>query len=299
VTGPLFLTGGGGFIGRRVAARLAVAAAPDVRLLTRDSQRFRWPEARPAGWRVVDGDLATIGPWTEALRGADTVVHLAALTGKATREQHFRVNRDATRRLVAAAEAAGVRRFLFVSSIAAGFGDRSHYHYANAKAEGEALVAASGLETINVRPTMVFGPGSPVLENLRRLATLPVPVTFGPDHPVQPVHVDDLAELLVALLDRSGWDNRTIEVGGPEVTSMDGLTDLLRAAQGLARRRRLRVPIEPLRTLFAAAEPFALGLLPFAAGQLTSFANPTVAAALPPDLALPAPARGLGAMLGS
>jgi len=297
--GPLLLTGGGGFVGRALIARLASAGAPAVRLLSRggatlDSSRL------PSGWRVIQGDLEAIDRWAEALAGVETVVHLAALTGKAGRAAHQGVNLEATERLLEAARHAGVARFLFVSTIAAGYPDRSHYHYANAKAAAEAIVtAAAGIETIVVRPTMVFGAGSPVQANLARLARLPIPVTFGADRAVQPIHVDDLAELLAALLERKHWGNRTIEAGGPDLTTMDRLQDRLRQAAGLPIRSRLRVPIKPVRALLALLEPVALGLLPFSAGQLTAFANDTRAVAPPPDLELPLPSRHLDVMVGA
>lgn len=296
---PLFLTGGGGFVGRHATARLARAGARDVRLLARDQDRFPLPAPAPSGWRVVQGDLGAAGPWTEALRGVDTVLHLAALTGKASRREHVAANRDATRRLVEAARAAGVRRFLFVSSIAAGYRDRAHYHYANAKAEAEAIVTGSGLEALIVRPTMVLGPGSPVLANLARLACLPLPVTFGPGQLVQPVHVEDLAAALVALLDRPGWGQRTVEIGGPERIGMDDLAGRIRAARGLPKRPRIRLPLQPLRALLALVEPVALTLLPFTAGQLAAYANPAVATPPPEDLELPRPEHGVDAMVAA
>jgi nucleoside-diphosphate-sugar epimerase len=290
---PLVLTGGTGFLGRRLVAALAAAGAPPGILLSR-----RPGPPAPAGWRWAAADLARPGPWAAALEGADTVAHLAALTGKGSRRAHFRANRDTTRHLLDAARAAGVRRFLFVSSVAAGYADRRHYHYANAKAEAEALVRDSGLQTLVVRPTMILGPGSPVLANLSRLATLPVPVAFGPpDQPVQPVHVDDVARALVALLAAPAWDGRVVEVGGPEVVPAGELAARIRAARGLPARRPLRLPVEPLRTVLAVLEPLALPLLPFTAGQLAAFTNPGVAAPRPPGLDLPAPVVGLDAML--
>lgn len=295
---PLFLTGSSGFVGRRVVARLVARSASDVRLLVREPTRAALPEPGPHGWRYVSGDLlGEAQPWTEALAGVDTVVHLAALTGKGSRRAHFAANLEATRRLVNASRAAGVRRFLHVSSVAAGYADRRHYHYGNAKAAAEAVVAESGLETLVVRPTMVLGPGSPVLANLVRMATLSRPLIFGRDHPVQPIHVEDLAAMLVAALDLPVWRGQTVEVGGPEVVDLRRIIAQIRQARGLPARSPLALPLEPMRTLLGLVEPLLLPLLPFTAGQLAGFANPIVAAPLPADVPLPKPGIGLGAML--
>lgn len=295
---PLFLTGGSGFVGRRVVALLAARGASDVRLLVRQQGRTSLPAPGPDGWRYVPGDL--VGqeqPWVEALAGVDTVIHLAALTGKGSRRAHFAANLEATRRLVDAARAAGVRRFLHVSSVAAGYADRRHYHYGNAKAAAEVVVASSGLETLVVRPTMVLGPGSPALPNLTRMATLPRPLIFGRNHPVQPIHVDDLAAILVAALDLPVWRGQTVEVGGPEVVDLRTIVARIRQARGLPPRSPLALPLEPMRTLLALVEPLLLRWLPFTAGQLAGFANPIVAAPLPADVPLPRPGRGLETML--
>lgn len=299
IRGPLFLTGGSGFIGCRLMRLLAESTGLDVRILSRTpTQRsFHHRDQWPPGWRLVAGDLTEPGGWVAGLAGVDTVVHLAAHTGKASRAEYFAANRDATGTLLEVARAAGVRRFLFVSSIAAGFKDRRHYHYANAKAEAETLVQRSGLQVLIVRPTLVLGPGSPALANLARLATLPVPITFGRGRAVQPIHVDDLAETVRAALELPLWRGEIVELGGPMTLPMDELVTRIRAKAGLRARRVRRIPARPLRALLAALEPVLLPALPFTAGQLAAFANPSVAAARPASVDLPLPRRGLDAML--
>jgi nucleoside-diphosphate-sugar epimerase len=295
---PLFLTGASGFVGRHLAAELARLGVPDVRLLLRGEPAGLLPGPLPPGWRVVAGDLRDPARWTAALSGVHTVAHLAALTGKASRREHERINREGTRTLVEAARAAGVSRFLFVSTIAAGYADRRHYHYANAKAAAEAVVRASGMEALVVRPTMVLGPGSPVLANLRRLATLPVPIMFGRGLAVQPIHVADLAAQLAAALERERWPAEPAELGGPEAVPMARLLGAIREAAGQPARGAWRVPLQPTRSLLALVEPVLLGVLPFTAGQLAAFANPATAA--PSDFAagLPPPRYGLSEMVG-
>jgi nucleoside-diphosphate-sugar epimerase len=290
---PLFLTGASGFIGRHLAAELARLGAPEVGILHRGEGAARLPAPLPPGWRVVSGDVTDPSAWAAALDGVHTVAHLAALTGKASRSDHERVNRDATRSLVEAAAARGVRRFLFVSSIAAGYADRRHYHYANAKAEAEAIVRKGGMEALVARPTMVLGPGSPVLANLRRLASLPLPIMFGPGLAVQPIHVADLAAQLAAALQREGWPAEPVELGGPEAVPMARLYEAIRRADGRPARGALHLPLGLARGLLALAEPVLLGVLPFSAGQLAAFANPATATPSAFGASLPPARRGL------
>ncbi len=316
MTPSLFLTGAAGFVGRRVLDALVRENASDVRLLVRDTPTFMASFSLPPSWRCVPGSLdglagtAVAGTWGESLCGVDTVVHLASSTGKVSRATHERVIVGGTERLLSAARDAGVRRFLYVSSVAAGFADRRWYHYAEAKRAAEALVQASGMETLILRPTMVFGPGSATLDGLRRLARFPVPIVFGDGTPlVQPIHVGDLAALLVLALNTSfSWGGATVTVGGPEAITTEALLRRLRARASSGnsgdRVRFIHVPIDPLRAFLALAEPVALSLLPFTAGQLTAFANHSHASA-PPSLLttlisrLPSPLRGLATMLES
>lgn len=296
ISGRLLLTGAAGFVGRRLVDRLARAGRSAVTVLTRDATA---DIALADGWQRITGDLARAGSWVTELQesGIETVVHLAARTGKASRKAHRADNLDATRALVAASRESGVNRFLLVSTIAAGFPNRKHYHYADAKVAAEAAVLASGLDALVLRPTPVLGPGSPVLASLERLARMPIPIIFGPNQLVQPVHVEDLVDTVVAALGLPHWGGRIVELGGPVTLTNRDLLQRIRAERGLAPRRFLTIPFEPLRTILAAVEPLLLPFLPFTAGQLAAFANPAVAGAYSGGLGLPRPSRGLDDML--
>lgn len=262
-----FVTGIGGFVGRRVAARIAARGTPAVALI-RSGPAVDSGEAI----RAVRADLLDPAGYEGALRGCDVVVHLAAATGRASPAEHHRVNVDGTRALLGACERAGVRRFVFVSSIAAGFPDTAGYPYARSKIAAEECVRTSGLDFTIVRPTMIFGPDSPVLVGLRRLAAAPVMPVFGGGRVlVQPIWVEDVAELVLAVADDAALRGDTIELGGPDRLP---LIELLRRIRLRVRGRRgpvLKVPIGPMLPVLAVAERVAGRLLPFTIGQLATF----------------------------
>ena len=294
---PLFVTGASGFVGRRVLRLLAQSGQTDVRLLSRTPVGLTSGGTLPHGARVVHGDLASVSSWLPALEGVDTVLHLASSTGKVRRSDHFDAIVGGTERLLDAARGAGVSRFLFVSSIAAGFEHRRYYHYAEAKRAAEALVRASSFDWLIVRPTMVLGPESPVLSGLRTLATLPLPVIFGSGNaPVEPIAVDDLAAILVAALDVNPWGGRTISIGGPERVTVEELIARIRSSAVTA--RFTHIPLAPVRELLGALEPLFFPLLPMLAGQLATFANPSVGASDDFTAGLPVPTTRIAAMLG-
>jgi len=267
----IFLTGASGFLGRRLVPRLAAGGKQRIVCLSRSKLAGQAPENTV----LVAGDLLDTNSYSSALRDCHTVVHLAAATGKRAPAEYFRVNRDGTEALAAEAKRAGVQRFLHVSTIAVKFRDLAHYPYARSKQEAEAIVAQSGLRWTIIRPTIIAGRGSPALDGLARLASLPIVPVFGDGRTlVQPVFVDDLAACLEAVLEEGGLAGRTLEIGGPETVSIEGLLLRLRQARGFGAARVLHLPARPIATCLAWVEPFLRPLLPVTAGQLASFTNP-------------------------
>jgi NADH dehydrogenase len=300
----LFVTGASGFIGRRVLRALVRDGYEDVRLLTRHPAHISADPAvqLPLGWSVVGGDLSRPSEWKSRLEGADTVVHLAASTGKVRRREHFDAIVGGTQRLLDAARVAGVSRFMFVSSVAAGFANRRYYPYADAKAAAEALVRESAFDWLIVRPTMVFGPGSPVLAGMKKLAMLPLPLIFGSGtDPVEPIFVDDLAAMLVAALEIRPWSAKTITLGGPERVTTEELLGRLRALGNShkAQARFTHLPLPLFREILGTLEPLLFPLMPLTAGQLATFANPSVGDRDAFVAQLPAPAMRIAEMLAA
>jgi NADH dehydrogenase len=266
----VFLTGASGFLGSRVLSRLS--AGGDRRIVC--LSRRRSAGSQPGNVEFIRGDLLDRDCYASAMVGCDTVLHLAAATGKHTPDEYFRVNRDGTQALVLAARRAGVQRFLHVSTIAVKFRDKSRYYYAQSKQQAEAMVVQSGLRWTIVRPTIILGRDSPALQALSRLATLPVVLVFGDGRtPVQPVFVDDVAACLVAMLENERLDGRTIEVGGPEVLSIEELLLRLRRARGGGGAPIIHLPARPIAACLGWMELFLRPLLPFTAGQLASYTN--------------------------
>jgi nucleoside-diphosphate-sugar epimerase len=206
------------------------------------------------------------------ISGTDTVVHLAAITGKAHRDEYFETNVEGTRALIEISRRLGVSRFLHISSIAVRFPDKNHYYYAQSKEQAEEIVRTSGLRYTIVRPTIVLGQGSPVWKGFGRLARLPVIPIFGDGQTlIQPVWVDDLAGFIADLLKADRFQGEILEIGGPESITVQEF--LIRAARLLrgSEPRTIHLPLELFRKVFSWLEPLFLSVLPVTAGQLASF----------------------------
>ena len=225
------------------------------------------------GLSIVRGELSRPESYRGALRESDTVVHLAAATGKASATEHHEVNVVGTQKLVEECQRCGVRRLMFVSSIAVKFSDQRDYPYARTKSEAEQVILQSGLDTVIVRPAIVAGRGSPVISSLARLASLPLLPLFGGGHArIQPIHVEDLARLILLVLKDDPFEEKILEFGGPEVISIGEFLRRLRARSLERAGPAVTVPLAPVLPVLRMLEAtVGSGLLPLTAGQLSTF----------------------------
>lgn len=187
------LTGATGFVGG-AALNLLLAHGHRVRALTRRDQPPRDGVTWIAGTLDDHDALATL------VHGVDAVLHIAGVV-KGDEAAFARGNVDGTRHLLAVAEAAGVRRFVHVSSLAAR--EPALSRYGQSKATAETLVAASPLDWTIVRPPAVYGPGDLDQLDVFRLARHGLALLPPPGR-MSAIMVDDLARLLVALVEEGG-----------------------------------------------------------------------------------------------
>ena len=185
----LALTGATGFVGAHLLD-LALAEGHEVRALTRRAQPAR------DGVTWVDGALDRPDALTSLVAGADAVIHVAGVINAPDAAGFEAGNVTGTALLLDAAEAAGVARFVHVSSLAAREPQLSLY--GASKARSEALVQASPLSTAIVRPPAVYGPGDRETLELFRMAKRGL-VVLPPQGRLSLIHVDDLTALLLAL----------------------------------------------------------------------------------------------------
>ncbi len=182
----LAVTGGTGFVGQHLLP-MATGHGIAVRALARRPQ----PPRPGVTW--IAGDLASPG---DLCAGADAVLHIAGTINARDRAGFDAGNVAGTAGIVAAARAAGVRRFVHVSSLAAR--EPSLSDYGASKAAAEDVVGAAGLDAAIIRPPGVYGPGDretlPVFQMVARgLAVLPGPGRFSL------IEVGDLARVLLAV----------------------------------------------------------------------------------------------------
>jgi len=185
----LALTGATGFVGARLLD-LALGEGHAVRALTRRPQPAR------DGVTWIEGALDRPDSLGALVDGVDALIHVAGVINAADAAGFDAGNVAGTAAMLIAAEAAGVARFVHVSSLAAREPGLSLY--GASKARSEALVEASPLSAAIVRPPAVYGPGDRETLELFRMAKRGL-VLLPPTGRLSLIHVDDLAALLLAL----------------------------------------------------------------------------------------------------
>jgi nucleoside-diphosphate-sugar epimerase len=246
------VTGANGFVGSALCARLrrdGVHVRGAVRSLS--SQ----PEGAEA---VATGSLSSETDWTAALKNVDQIVHLAArvhiMNDKSTDPlaDFRRVNIEGTAKLVSQAAAAGVRRFVFLSSIKVNGEFTEAWQpftaddvpapedpYGVSKHEAEQLLrriaVETGMEMVIIRPPLVYGPGVKAnFESMMRWLTrgVPLPLAAVNQNRRSLVALDNLIDLIVTCLNHPAAANQTFLASDGEDLSTADLLSRMGAALG-------------------------------------------------------------------
>lgn len=257
------VTGANGYLGSALCSRAASNGLP-VRACVRTAIEISPGTAGKIAVGAVDG--AT--DWAPALHGCTTVMHLAArvhvMAERASNPlvEFRRVNVDGTLNLARQAVAAGVRRFVFVSSVKVNGESTATDHafsaadapapqdpYGISKMEAEQglrqIAAETGMEVVIVRPPLVYGPG--VKANFAALMRavqrgVPLPLASVAHNRRSFVALDNLVDLLVTCIDHPAAANQTFLVSDGEDLSTADL--LRRLGQAMNKPARL-FPVPP------------------------------------------------------
>ena len=242
----VLVTGATGFIGSHVVPALQ-QAGHRVRVLARR------PDRASGADEIARGDMTDADSLRRAVEGSEAVVHLVSIR-QGRPEEFERVMTQGTRDLVAAAQPAGVQRFVLMSALGTTEESRTLVPYFGAKWEMEQIVKASGLEHLIFRPSFVFARDGGILPTFRRIAKLaPItPVTGSGRQRIQPIWIDDVADHFRRSLELSAA-NRTFELGGPDVVTWNELWERLKRALGV-RRPTMHVPMAILRAQAVVVE---------------------------------------------
>ena len=244
----VFVTGATGFVGRAVIHALR-AEGHVVRCLVR-----RGSEPDLHGFEAierVEGDVLGRLEGLEAdIAGCDTVIHLVGIIREhpASGVTFDRLHVQATRNVVAAAGAAGVRRYLHMSALGTRAGARARYH--QSKWAAEEIVRTSGLAWTIFRPSVIYGAGDGFVSLLARMVRrLPVIPVIGDGHQrLQPVPIEHVAAGFARAVKVEGAVKQTYAVAGAEIVTMHALLEMIGAVVH-RRVRTIRMPLGLIRPM--------------------------------------------------
>lgn len=287
----VLVTGGSGFVGRHVVRELLARGHTPV-CLARDPEKMlaAVPEAA-SRITIVRGDLDDDAALAKAAAQSQAVIHLVGIIldssplarlccGSARRRTFRHVHVEGTRRVIAAATQAGIRRFVHMSALGTRADAISEYH--RTKWDAEELLRNSGLAWTIFRPSIIHGPDGEFMQLMRafvaRLAVgatpLPVIPYFGSgENRLQPVSVLDAAHCFVASLSKPETVGRVFDLGGPTPYSWKQLyrtcKELIPGAWRFKPLVGVPVPIARLQAMTIMRLPLLVpALLRFNVGQV-------------------------------
>lgn len=222
------LVGGSGFVGRAIANRLA-AAGVSVLVPTRRRSRAGHILLLP-NVEVVEADVHDPDTLARLFAGADAVVSLVGVLHSRSGEPYgpdfARAHVELPKKIVAACRGAGVKRLVHVSALGASGDGPSEYQ--RSKAAGEAAIRSTGadLDWVILRPSVIFGRDDRFLNMFADLAAVfPVLPLAGASTRFQPVHVEDVAEVVWRSLTSPEAAGQTYELAGPAVYTLRQLVE--------------------------------------------------------------------------
>jgi nucleoside-diphosphate-sugar epimerase len=242
------VTGATGFVGSHLAEHLR-ARGDEVTALIRNPARAGL--LNELGIRLERGDLHDLSALDRAVAGQDVIFHVAGAVAAKDEAAYLYGNRDGTANIVRAAERRGAPRFVLVSSMAAGGpaapgrprrGDepsRPVTAYGRSKLAGEAVVRASALPWVIMRPPTVYGPRDrDNFIKVFRIARTGIAPVFGDGSmELSAVYATDLARALAAVAEGSGPVGHIYYPTHPEILTSRGVVVAIARAMG----RRVRV----------------------------------------------------------
>lgn len=282
----ILVLGGTGFVGRDLCEKLG-------QLQCRVTVPTRRMERAKAVWSLpwvdpIQADIHDEAALTSLAHGHDAVVNLVAIL-HGTQAEFSKAHVDLVQKLVNACKAAGVKRVVHVSALGAATDAPSMY--LRSKAQGEAVLAASGLDVSSIRPSVIFGAGDKFLNLFAKLqAVFPIMPLAGAEARFQPVWVEDVAQAIVNLLrDRAAvgaaggrGEAPVYEACGPDVFT---LKELVQLAGRLSENRRPIFALPPsLARLQARMMEMAPGEPLMSRDNLDSMRSDNVASGRLPNL---------------
>jgi NADH dehydrogenase len=265
----VLVVGGTGYVGQGVVPVLR-DAGHEVSILARHKETISGVEVIRGDGRVLD--------WRVPLKGTQAVVNLVGIIRehRSTESTFQSVHVDLVKRLLAAMQSEGVSRLIQMSALGSRRDAVARYHQTKWMAEEE-IHRTEGLSFTILRPSLVFGSGSPFFKTLGQLAGTPLGAMIpgSGDSRFDPVFRGDLAHMVLSVLeDPQGTAGETFELGGPERWTLNGLVAHVAQVKKLGPVAQHHLPLAWLNRMARIGEGFSR--FPVTVDQLTMLAEDNI-----------------------
>lgn len=266
----VFLTGGTGFLGSHLSKALARQPYEVRCLVRRSSHKHKIERLKALGFEIIEGDLRHPASYEAHLIGVEAVIHLAAIVEGSPKEL-LAVNGQGTAHLIKAAQTAGVKRFIHMSSLGASSNRKYPYGFSVWRAEQE--IKSSALDYVILRSSVIVGQGDPFIGGLAQLIQKSpiVPVIGSGKTRFQPIWVEDVVKCIIFALHSEGPSRKTIPIGGGEILSLEEIVDAIMQALKI-KRRKIHLPRRATRAVVKALKRLGINT-PFVPGHFLGSDN--------------------------
>jgi uncharacterized protein YbjT (DUF2867 family) len=254
----LLLTGATGFLGKHLLEKLlaagyqVVCAVRKPPLIDVQDPRLQYVEADYT--RDFDESV-----WKMKLQGIDGVINAVGIIRETPSQSFDAIHVKTPRALFAACANAGVKLVIQISALGADAAAQSRYHLS--KKEADDFLSSLNLQSVIVQPSLIYGDDGTSAKLFTMLASLPIiPLPGTGGQMIQPVHVDDVTAVIIALLDRKFASGTRLPVVGSQPLSYRNFLQVIRTSMGLKPPIFLPTP-QMLMRIGASASRFLPGSL--------------------------------------
>ena len=216
------ILGGGGFIGRYLVRNLT---KKNYRCIISTRKAFQKgylkTQATPGAIELVDWNPNNFSELKEAIKNSDVVINLIGILYETRKQKFYNIHTSIPEAVAKICSDSDVKKFIHVSAI--GANENSNSLYQKSKYHGEVKAFNNFKNTVIIRPSVVCGTEDNFTNLFSKLSILPVIPVVGINYKFQPILVNDVANAIVAAIEKKNNEGKIYEIGGPKIISFGNM----------------------------------------------------------------------------